>query len=97
MQMIARRNVVHVEVPDPSRRIDLMNLLLPYLPLLLALSVSSPFWQGQNTGLAGYRLSVWGELPRTGLPDLFADAAEYERYVKTMVAAGAIKDASFLW
>jgi glutamate---cysteine ligase / carboxylate-amine ligase len=102
MQMIARRNVVcgmhvHVEVPAPSRRIDLMNRLLPYLPLLLALSVSSPFWQGQNTGLAGYRLSVWGELPRTGLPDLFADAAEYERYVKTMVAAGAIKDASFLW
>lgn len=102
MQMIARRNVVcgmhvHVEVPDPSRRVDLMNRLLTYIPLLLALSASSPFWQGQNTGLAAYRLSVWGELPRTGLPDLFADAGEYERYVTTMVSAGAIKDASFLW
>jgi glutamate---cysteine ligase / carboxylate-amine ligase len=102
MQMIARRNVVcgmhvHVEVPDPSQRVDLMNCLLPYLPLLLALSASSPFWQGRNTGLAAYRLSVWGELPRTGLPDLFTDTEEYERYVAIMVRAGAIKDASFLW
>jgi glutamate---cysteine ligase / carboxylate-amine ligase len=102
MQMVARRNQVcgmhvHVEVPDPSRRIDLMNRLLPYMPLLLALSASSPFWQGRNTGLAAYRLSVWGELPRTGLPDLFADLAEYNRYVATMVRGGAIKDASFLW
>jgi glutamate---cysteine ligase / carboxylate-amine ligase len=102
MQMIARRNVVcgmhvHVEVPDPSRRVDLMNRLLPYIPVLLALSASSPFWQGRNTGLAAYRLSVWGELPRTGLPDLFADADEYDRYVATMVRSGAIKDASFLW
>ena len=100
--MIARRNAVcgmhvHVEVPDPDRRVDLMNRLLPYIPLLLALSASSPFWQGRNTGLAAYRLSVWGEMPRTGLPDLFADTEEYERYVATMVNAGAIKDASFLW
>jgi carboxylate-amine ligase len=63
MQMIARRNVVcgmhvHVEVPDPKRRVDLMNRLLPYTPLLLALSASSPFWEGRNTGLAAYRLSV---------------------------------------
>jgi glutamate---cysteine ligase / carboxylate-amine ligase len=102
MQMVARRNVVcgmhvHVEVPDPDVRVDLMNRLLPYLPLLLALSASSPFWQGRNTGLAAYRLSVWGELPRTGLPDLFADLQEYDRYVAAMVSAGAIKDASFLW
>lgn len=99
MQMIVRRNVVcgmhvHVEVPDPSRRVDLMNRLLPYTPLLLALSASSPFWQGRNTGLAAYRLSVWGELPRTGLPELFSGNEEYERYVATMVSAGAIKDAS---
>jgi glutamate---cysteine ligase / carboxylate-amine ligase len=102
MQMVARRNNVcgmhvHVEVPDPSRRVELMNRLLPYLPLLLALSASSPFWQGRNTGLAAYRLSVWGELPRTGLPDLFASTEEYERYVATMIQGGAIKDASFLW
>lgn len=102
MQILARRNVVcgmhvHVEVPDPDHRVDLMNRLLPYTPLLLALSASSPFWQGRNTGLAAYRMSVWGEMPRTGLPELFGDAEEYERYVATMVGAGAIKDASFLW
>jgi glutamate---cysteine ligase / carboxylate-amine ligase len=102
MQMIARRNVVcgmhvHVEVPDPERRVDLMNRLLPYTPLLLALSASSPFWQGRKTGLAAYRMSVWGEMPRTGLPELFRGTEEYERYVATLVCAGAIKDASFLW
>jgi glutamate---cysteine ligase / carboxylate-amine ligase len=102
MQMVARRNHVcgmhvHVEVPGSSDPIDLMNRLMPYLPLLLALSASSPFWQGRNTGLAAYRLSVWGELPRTGLPETFADTDEYERFVDLMVRTGAIKDASFLW
>ncbi len=102
VQMLARRDVVcgmhvHVEVPQPEDRVDLMKRLLPYLPVLLALSASSPFWQGMNTGLAAYRLSVWGEMPRTGLPDLFADNAEYERFVETMVRCGAIQDASFLW
>ena len=102
MQILGRRNVVcgmhvHVEVPDPDQRVDLMNRLLPYTPVLLALSASSPFWQGRTTGLAAYRLSVWGEMPRTGLPELFRDAQEYERLVATMVSAGAIKDASFLW
>lgn len=100
--MLGRRNVVcgmhvHVEVPEPDKRIPLMNRLLPFLPLLLALSTSSPFWQGQATGLSGYRLSAFGELPRTGLPDLFTDAADYERYVGIMMQAGAVKDASFLW
>ena len=84
MQMVARRNLVcgmhvHVEVPKPGQRVDLMNRLLPYMPLLLALSASSPFWQGRATGLAAYRLSVWGEMPRTGLPDLFRSAADYEQ------------------
>ena len=102
MRMLARRDVVcgmhvHVEVPRPEERVDLMNRLLPYMPVLLALSASSPFWQGQATGLAAYRLSVWGEMPRTGLPDLFQDAADYQRYVATMVRCGAIADASFLW
>jgi glutamate---cysteine ligase / carboxylate-amine ligase len=74
-----------------------MNRLLPYMPLLLALSASSPFWQGRSTGLAAYRLSVWGEMPRTGLPDLFRSDADYERYVAAMVQSRAISDASFLW
>jgi carboxylate-amine ligase len=102
MQMLARRDVVcgmhvHVEVPHPESRVDLMNRLLPYTPTLLALSASSPFWQGQETGLNAYRLSVWGEMPRTGLPELFADTADYDRFVAAMVRSGAIADASFLW
>lgn len=102
LRMLGRRNVVcgmhvHVEVPRPEGRVDLMNRLLPYMPLLLALSTSSPFWQGRATGLAGYRLAAFGEMPRTGLPDLFAGPEDFERYVAVMTRAGAIKDASFLW
>ncbi len=102
LRMLGRRNVVcglhvHVEVPRPEARVDLMNRLLPAMPLLLALSASSPFWQGQATGMAGYRLSAFGEMPRTGLPDLFAGPEDYARYVEVMTRAGAITDASFLW
>ncbi len=102
LRMLGRRTVVcgmhvHVEVPRPEVRVDLMNWLLPFLPLLLALSTSSPLWQGRATGLAGYRLSAFGEMPRTGLPDLFAGPEDYERYVAVMTRAGAIADASFLW
>ncbi|MFL5285047.1 MAG: carboxylate-amine ligase [Rhodopila sp.] len=102
MQIVGRRNLVcgmhvHVEVPQPEQRVDLMNRLLPYMPLLLALSASSPFWQGRATGLAAYRLSAWGEMPRTGLPDLFKDVEDYERYIAAMIRSGTIKDASFLW
>ena len=88
---------VHVEVPDPEARVDLMNRLLPFQPLLFALSASSPFWQGKPTGLTAYRLSAFGELPRTGLPPLFRNAEAYARYVRIMTRAGSIQDASFLW
>ncbi|GEO97665.1 carboxylate-amine ligase [Methylobacterium haplocladii] len=88
---------VHVEVENPEHRVGLMNRLLPFQPLLFALSASSPFWQGKPTGLAAYRLSAFGELPRTGLPDLIATEEDYARYVRIMVNAGSIQDASFLW
>lgn len=88
---------VHVEVADPGGRVALMDRLLPFQPLLLALTASSPFWQGKPTGLSAYRLSAFGELPRTGLPDLMGDTAAYERYVRIMTNAGSIQDASFLW
>ncbi|WP_375464930.1 carboxylate-amine ligase [uncultured Methylobacterium sp.] len=102
LRIVGRRSVVcglhvHVEVPRPEARIDLKNRLMPFLPVLLALSTSSPFWEGQRTGLSGYRLRAYAELPRTGLPELFSDAADYDRYVRVMAASGAIADASFLW
>jgi carboxylate-amine ligase len=102
LQMIGQRNMlcgmhVHVEFPDPSRRVDVMSRMLPYLPLFIALATSSPFWQGRDTGLKGYRLAAYDELPRTGLPELFRTNAEYDAYVAAMVASGAMEDASHLW
>jgi carboxylate-amine ligase len=102
LQMIGQRNMlcgmhVHVEFPDPARRVDVMTRMLPYLPLFIALSASSPFWQGRPTGLKGYRLAAYDELPRTGLPELFRSNAEYDAYVDAMVLSGALQDASHLW
>ena len=102
LQIVGRRNVlcglhVHVEVPEPQRRIALMLRSLPYLPLLLALSLSSPFWQGHPTGLKGYRLSAYDELPRTGFPPVFASTQSYDDFVAALVAAKIIPDASHIW
>jgi carboxylate-amine ligase len=88
---------VHVEVPDPARRVEIMYRTFPFLPLLLALSTSSPFWQGHRTGLHGYRLAAYDELPRTGFPPLFKTLEEYQHYVDTLVSAQVIKDASYIW
>jgi glutamate---cysteine ligase / carboxylate-amine ligase len=87
----------HVEFADPARRVDVMTRMLPYVPLFIALSTSSPFWQGRVTGLKGYRLAAYDELPRTGLPELFRSTAEYDAYVDAMVTSGAMPDASHLW
>lgn len=102
LQMIGRRNMlcgmhVHVEVPDVSTRVDLMMRLTPYLPLLLALSTSSPFWQGHLTGLRGYRLAAYDELPRTGLPPLLRTHEDYREFVDALVGAGIIADESYIW
>lgn len=102
LQMVGSRTVVcgmhvHVEVPDLALRVDIMNRIQPYLPLLLALSTSSPFWQAHRTGLLGYRLAAYRELPRTGLPDLFQGAKDYQRYIDTLVEARAIEDSSYVW
>lgn len=102
IQMLGFRDMlcgmhVHVELPDPDRRVGVMYRAIPFLPVLLALSTSSPFWQGQRTGLLGYRLAAYDELPRTGLPELFRTKTEYESYVDALVAAGLIENASFIW
>lgn len=88
---------VHVSLPDPDQRIDLMNRVLPYLPMFYALSTASPFWAGENSRLKGFRLSAFSQWPRTGLPETFRDDAEYDRFVGRLVQAGVIEDASFLW
>jgi carboxylate-amine ligase len=102
LQMIGQRDMfcglhVHVRLPGPDRRIDVMYRMLPYLPLFLALSTSSPFWQGRRTGLKGYRLAGYDELPRSGIPELFRTREEFDAYVGALVRAGVIEDSSFIW
>ena len=101
-QIVARRNVlcglhVHVAVPPGIDRVVLMNRAMPWLPAFLALSTSSPFWNRNPTGLLSYRQAAYDEWPRTGIPDPFADEAEYARFVELLVAGGAARDSSYLW
>lgn len=88
---------IHAGVEDAEQRIDLMNQVMQLLPLMLALSASSPFWQGHDTDMASYRLAVYGELPRTGLPDRMASFSAFEALIADLVAAGAIEDGTKLW
>ncbi len=88
---------VHVGIPAEDMRIDLVNQLSYFLPHLLAMSASSPFWQGDDTGLASYRLTVFDNLPRTGLPPKFSSWAEYRRTVDALVHMKLIEDSSKIW
>jgi glutamate---cysteine ligase / carboxylate-amine ligase len=88
---------VHIGIPDNELRIDLLNQASYFLPHLLALSTSSPFWRGENTGLKSYRIAVFDEMPRTGTPERFASWGEYRRHVDILVGAGLIEDATKLW
>ncbi len=102
LQAVVRRLVicgmhVHVGIGDENLRIDLMNQVSYFLPHLLALSASSPFWHGRDTGLKSYRMSVFKALPRTGLPEVFSSWSEYRRHVDVLVEAGLIEDATKLW
>ena len=102
MQRVARRLLVcamhvHVGIEDEDLRIILMNQVSSFLPYLLALSTSSPFWRGEDTGLLSYRLSVIDDLPRAGLPETFTDWNEYQRHIAILVRARLIDDPSRLW
>jgi carboxylate-amine ligase len=102
LQLLAFRNLVcglhvHVALPDNETRIDIMRRSIPFLPILLALSCSSPFWRGMESGFASYRLTSYDELPRTGLPPLFRSWAEYEGYTDVLTRAGIIANPSYIW
>ncbi len=88
---------VHVGIPAEDMRIDVVNQLSYFLPHLLAMSTSSPFWQGEDTGLASYRLTVFDNLPRTGLPPKFTSWAEFQRAVSALVKMGLIEDSTKIW
>lgn len=102
LQTVAKRFLVsgmhiHVGIEDKELRIDLMRQMIHFLPYLLALSTSSPFWHGQNTGIKSYRICAYNEWPRTGLPDVFHSWADYEKHINILVEAGVIEDATKLW
>ncbi len=102
MQSLARRMLicgmhVHVGLEDDDMRIALMNQVRHFLPLLLALSTSSPFWEGQRTGLMSYRIPVWDTFPRTGLPDRIEGWSGFCSQVDTLAGCGIIPDGTMIW
>src|SRR3989441_7886991 len=88
---------VHVGVADPERRIHIMNAARYFLPHVLALTTSSPFWMGHNTGLKSYRTEVFKQFPRTDIPDHFDSYSGFQRYVELLVKTGCINDGKKIW
>lgn len=102
MQMLARRMLifgmhVHIGVEDRDFAIDCMNVVRYMLPHILALTTSSPFWAGRNTGLKSYRSVLFEDFPRTGLPESFTSYADFARFVQRLVNTGCIPDGSKIW
>ncbi|MEX3315133.1 carboxylate-amine ligase [Sulfitobacter sp. PS-8MA] len=102
LENVARRMLscgmhVHVGIEGDDLRIDLMPQFSYFLPHLLALSASSPYWQGEDTGLASYRLAVMESMPRTGLPPQLHSWGEYERSTSALIELGIIPDQSKIW
>ena len=102
LQWLARRIQtfgvhIHVGIRDRSKAIPIVNALAAYLPHFLALTASSPFWNGQDTGLASSRAIVFGGLPTSGPPQLLADWSEFEDYMDTLLRAGTIRSIKEVW
>lgn len=102
MRMVAQRLLIfgmhiHVGIPDRDLQLDIMGQMSYFMPHILTLSSSSPFWWGHKTGLKSYRSVIFEDLPRTGVPERFETADEYDRYVNTLVKTGCIEDASKIW
>ena len=102
MAIIARQMLVfgmhvHIGIEDEELRVDVMNQSRYFMPHLLALSASSPFWHGRDTGLKSYRTIILGNLPRAGLPPSFGSWVEYERYVDTLIRTGCIDEPTKIW
>ena len=96
-QMLVFGMHVHIGIEDPELRIDVMNQSRYFLPHLLALSASSPFWHGRDTGLRSYRTIILGNLPRAGIPPSFDSWNEYERFIDMLVQTGCIDEPTKIW
>lgn len=102
LQMVARSLLifgvhVHVGIPDLERRIHIMNAARYFLPHVLALTTSSPFWLGHNTGLKSYRSEVFKKFPRTEIPDHFESYPQYQAYLDLLIHMKCIQDGSKIW
>jgi carboxylate-amine ligase len=102
LQMVARRQLIsgmhiHAGIEDEDLRIDLMNQVAYFLPHLLALSTSSPFWSGHDTGLKAYRPAIADVLPRSGAPERLASWRDWQHLVTTLAETGLVADASQIW
>ncbi len=98
-QRLAREKIicgchVHVGVPDPEVAVHVLNRVRPWLPAILALSVNSPFWLGEDTGYGSFRTEIWRRWPTAGTPEPFASRREYDRLVDVLLRTGSIDDPS---
>jgi len=101
-QYIAKRLMifgmhVHIGIPDKNMRIDIMNQMTYFMPHILALSTSSPFWLGNNTGLKSYRSIIFQDLPRAGLPGYFSSQKEYDDFINLLIKMNCIKEPTRIW
>lgn len=102
MQDVARQLLIfgmhcHIGMPNQEVAIELMNVARYILPHLLAISCSSPFWMGRNTGFRSYRSVIFSGFPRTGIPPSFTSAAEFDRYVNLLINTGCIDNGKKIW
>lgn len=102
LQDAARANLifglhVHVGIEDRELGIQIMNAARYFLPHIFALSTNSPFWEGRNTGFKSFRTKVFDKFPRTGIPDYFGSAAEYDSYVNLLVKTNCIDNGKKIW
>src|SRR5215211_3345427 len=88
---------VHVGMPNTNVAIELMNVVRYFLPHILALSTSSPFWMGRRTGFKSYRSAVFSNFPRTGIPPSFSSYSEFESYINLLISTGSIDNGKKIW
>ncbi len=102
LQDAARGNLifglhVHVGIPDRETGLQISNVVRYFLPHVFALSANSPFWEGRDTGYRSYRTKVFDKFPRTGIPESFSSATEYDDYIKLLVKTGCIDNGKKIW
>ncbi len=102
MRDVARGNLifglhVHVGIESRNEGIQIMNAVRYFLPHIYALSTNSPFWCGRNTGFKSYRSKVFDKFPRTGIPDFFSSAAEYDEYLALLIKTNCIDNGKKIW